>query len=662
MKHAMTIILLATASAVLAADKPVIHHDVELWFDLGLHHVRILDTVTVPAGVDSLRLNEAFVLIGSDTPMPQVGSVSESLRTFPVAPGKVQLDYQAALFESTEDITFSRENVGREIQATVSNEGIYLAAEGWLVFHEDAMATHRLTVHTPLGWEPMTQGRRQSREVIGEELVTVWDATKPADGLILIANAYHVTERDFDGITSYTYFLEDDPKLVETYQERTGVYLEMYRDMIGPYPYAKFATVENWFPTGYGMPSWTLLGGTVLRLPFIPFTSFGHEIAHNWWGNSSFVDVEGGNWCEGLTVYCADYHYKSLESDAAAAEYRKNLLKDFAAYVTSERDMTLREFKSRHSGATRAIGYGKSMMVFHMVERAIGRDAFLKAIQDVWSSHPFTQVSWDDFFLAFSEFGGQDLGWMRDQWLERTGAPVLRLESAVTVDDRVNFVLTQDEPLWTVDVPVLVETLAGTEEHVVRLDAARAEYLVEAQGAVAIHVDPDDHVFRRLHPEEIEPTLSQVLGEEAPRFVAAGAPGREFSERWTESDNPIMVTMEDDPEAHARIVVNPSQLELKRWLPSDIQLAGTLLFLQGLRIDLKLNDVVMAVTDPDQPGVTSLLVLSRSDVGLPGLADRVSHYGKYSWLIFPAKGRPQRGNWPAVDSPLSLTLDPGGWK
>ena len=66
----------------------------------------------------------------------------------------------------------------------------------------------------------------------------------------------------------------------------------MYEEMIGAYPYAKFATVENWFPTGYGMPGWTLLGSQVLRLPFIPTTSFGHEIAHNWWGNSVFVEVD----------------------------------------------------------------------------------------------------------------------------------------------------------------------------------------------------------------------------------------------------------------------------------------------------------------------------------------------------------------------------------
>lgn len=679
-----TIVAVAVAAAVAgAAERPVIHHDLTLRFDIEEHRIDFTDRLKVPAGIDSLWINDSFHITscampggaGTDTfwssPIePQApGPVSEVVRAVPTTDGgyvpdgpfDMKLEGVAWLLESTDDVTFSRENVGREIQATISDEGIYLAAEGWLPYHDGAQATHTLTIHTPVGWEPVTQGRRTRHEVVGDELITVWEATKPADGLILIANRYVVTERQFGDVTSYTYFLEEEDRLVETYHERTGAYLEMYQEMIGPYPYAKFATVENWFPTGYGMPSWTLLGGTVLRLPFIPYTSFGHEIAHNWWGNSAFVDVEKGNWCEGLTVYCADYHYKTLESDEAAHEYRRNLLKDFAAYVSEERDMTLRAFRERHSGATRAIGYGKSMMVFHMVEEKIGREAFLAALRDVWGSHPFQPVSWDDFFTAFAEHGGDDLGWMRDQWLERTGAPVLRLASAEKDGDTVRIVIEQDEPVWTLDLPVVVKTRRGETEHVVRLDGPRGEFTFEARGAVAVRIDPDDHVFRRLHPEEIEPTLSQVLGEEEPRFVTATAAGRGFAENWTESDAPTLLAPGDDAgghaHGHARIVINPDAAEAKRWLPDGAQLAGSLLFLNGRRIDLKKNDVVLAAADPDQPGVTGLVVMCQEDGRLPGLGDRVSHYGKYSWLVFPARGRPERGNWEVAASPLTATLD-----
>ncbi|NIR14150.1 MAG: M1 family metallopeptidase, partial [Desulfobacterales bacterium] len=55
-------------------------------------------------------------------------------------------------------------------------------------------------------------------------------------------------------------------------------YLEMYEEMLGPYPFQRFAVVENILPTGYGMPTFTLLGRQVLKLPFIPETSLGHEV------------------------------------------------------------------------------------------------------------------------------------------------------------------------------------------------------------------------------------------------------------------------------------------------------------------------------------------------------------------------------------------------
>lgn len=673
--------LLAAAATAAAAPRPVLHHDAEIVLRVEAGEVAVTDVVTVPAGVDTLWLNASFRLLSWSRPGPDGGrdahrafpdlgapaAPADSLVPLPTwtgdtppdAPFQLKLRYAARVVESTADVVFSRENVGREIRATVSPEGVYLAAEGWLPFHPDAMATHRLVVKSPEGWHPVTQGARVRSEVADGVQITEWEAWKPADGLILIANRYHVTERDFDGVTSYTYFLEDDPKLVETYQERTGAYLAMYSEMIGPYPYAKFATVENWFPTGYGMPSWTLLGGTVLRLPFIPTTSFGHEIAHNWWGNSAFVDDAGGNWCEGLTVYCADYHYKALESEAAAAEYRKNVLKDFVAYVRDGRDMPLRDFRERHSGSTRAIGYGKSMMVFHMVERRIGREAFLAALRQVWAEHPFQPVSWDDFFAAFSAHGGEDLAWMRDQWLERPGAPTLRLEAAVRDGDAVRVTLAQDEPAWRLDVPVVVDTADGPVEHVVALEGARGEFRLETPGAVAVRVDPDDHVFRRLHPAEIEPTLSQVFGEERPLFLAADAAGRGFAETWMEQQEPDVAAPSAAPDGRARVLVAPAATELARWLPDGVQAAGSLLFLNGRRIDLKTHAVVMAVRDPDQPDVTSLLAVGGDAAALPGLADRISHYGKYSWLVFPPRGRPERGNWDTADSPLSAALNRG---
>jgi hypothetical protein len=50
-------------------------------------------------------------------------------------------------------------------------------------------------------------------------------------------------------------------------------------------------------------------------------------------------------------------------------------------------------------------------------------------------------------------------------------------------------------------------------------------------------------------------------------------------------------------------------------------------------------------------------VLCREPARLPALAGRVGHYGKYSYLVFPAsRGEVARGNWPVAAGPLTAKL------
>ena len=117
-----------------------------------------------------------------------------------------------------------------------------------------------------------------------------------------------------NGITAATYLFFENRQLSPRYLQATQHYLKRYTNLFGDYPFDGFAVVENFFPTGYGFPSFTLLGSRVLRLPFIPDTSLRHEVAHCWWGNGVFVDPAEGNWCEGLTTYMADYLSKEEHS------------------------------------------------------------------------------------------------------------------------------------------------------------------------------------------------------------------------------------------------------------------------------------------------------------------------------------------------------------
>ena len=99
-------------------------------------------------------------------------------------------------------------------------------------------------------------------------------------------------------------------------------YIAFYQKLIGAYPFVKFAVVENALQTGYGMPSFTLLGSRVIRFPFILHTSYPHEILHNWWGNGVYIDRKSGNWSEGLTAYLSDHLFLDLNGEGDATAFR----------------------------------------------------------------------------------------------------------------------------------------------------------------------------------------------------------------------------------------------------------------------------------------------------------------------------------------------------
>jgi hypothetical protein len=52
--------------------------------------------------------------------------------------------------------------------------------------------------------------------------------------------------------------------------------------------------------------------------------------------------------------------------------------------VLSGRDFPLAQFRSRHSSSSEAVGYGKSLMFFHMLRLQLGDEAFVQGLQDFY--------------------------------------------------------------------------------------------------------------------------------------------------------------------------------------------------------------------------------------------------------------------------------------
>ncbi|HEY6838457.1 MAG TPA: M1 family aminopeptidase, partial [Geobacteraceae bacterium] len=476
------------------------------------------------------------------------------------------------------------------------------------------------------------------------------------------AGNYRVRERSADGIPVYTYFTAQNDSLAERYLAATVKYLRAYRKLFGPYPFPKFAVVENFFPTGYGFPSFTLIGGSILRLPFIVDTSLPHEIAHSWWGNGVLVDDTGGNWSEGLVTYLADYAAEARRSARAAASYRFRILSDYASVVPPDKDFPLRNFGRRSDPASHSIGYGKGAMLFHMVRNEIGDKAFYEALRRVVADKLFKPATWDDFARAFSAASGKDMVSFMAPWLDRKGAPQLSLANVARKEEGrtwlVSGVVEERHPFSPLTVTVRAETAKGPWDTKVRVAGERTPFSFTVTAPPKrLVLDPDSDILRLLEPREIPPSVNRIKGSEALRLIVTAGCRAD-----TETLHGLLTSLgqgrapilrEEDVTAaqlaahdliYCGLPATPAALPA---LPE-----GTALSPREFTVDrerfAKPGDALFMVLSATRGGgertVALFLPLSAEAAALS--MPKITHYGKFGFLVFEGGTNKAKGLFP----------------
>jgi len=560
-----------------------------------------------------------------------------------------------------------------ETEGTIQPEGVFLSgASKWYPAPAGGgLLTFDLTVELPAGWEAISQGRREmlGRDAKGTQLRFVSD--EPQEEIWLIAGPWKETTRRFDAVTASTLLREPDDALSAKYLEATGPYLEMYSKLLGPYPYSKFALVENFWETGYGMPSFTLLGGKVIRLPFIITSSYPHEILHNWWGNGVYVSAQGGNWSEGLTAYLADHLFAEQHGNGAA--YRQETLQKYADYASRAKDFPLAKFTERHSPSTEAVGYGKALMLFHMMRRELGDDTFIKGLRALYAEKKFQRASFDDVRRALSGAAGKDLESAFTPWVARAGAPRLRTTAvAARRDDAGGWHLTgkieqlQPGAPYPLAIPVAV-SLEGSPAAVQRVISANAKETAFDLAVPAkpqrLDVDPEFDLFRLLDVEEAPPALSAAFGADAATLIlpakadaATLAAYTEMATDWNTGRTPPMTIVSD-----AAITELPQSGSV--WVVGYenrfAATAGEALKPYGGSVERN-GDHAVAIVARRLKGEAPVIafVAAARALQIAGLGRKLPHYHKYSYLAFDGDEpvNVDKGRWPVIDSPMTALL------
>ena len=638
-----------------------------------------LDTVTV----DSDNASRLVFLLSKTATVHNV-SLSGNNRAFTFKNGQLliplesndrkglltlSIDYSASFRDPVPDTVANTDNPGYGVTGIISERGTFLqAGAGWYPEIPGSRPTFHLLVQAPSGMMAVTSGRCLGHKTQNGKTSSEWETPFPSEGLSLSAGPYTVKAMNFGAVTIATYFFPESSSLSQDYLQGAARTIALYEELIGPYPFQQFSIVENFFPTGYGFPTYTLLGSTVIRLPFIIETSLGHEIAHCWWGNAVWVDYSQGNWCEGLTTYLADYLYKERISDEEGREYRLQILRNFTTLVNPGNDFPLSQFKGRHDPSSQAIGYGKAAMVFHMVRRSIGDRAFWDGLKDVFRDKLFKEASWKDFQIAFEQRAGVSLESFFEQWIFRKGAPRFGLQNPTLERAGASWTITgsiiQKEPSYDLSLLLRLASPSGQQDKKVRVRARETVLQINSQDRPSrLDVDPECDIMRILYPSEIPPSVNSLKGSSSVLLVlpkASLAQSKEVAGFLAESlglkkfkilsEEELKVT---DLKTNDLLLVGLSEkspLPIK--MPEGLVLQEQRFKVNGKDYDRPSDSFFGVFRSSDHEGRVVAIFQPLSYKQAHEVARKITHYGRYSYLVFREGRNEAKGTWPVTESPM----------
>lgn len=579
-----------------------------------------------------------------------------------------------------------------ETAGHIGVEGVYLSGESqWYPDVIGSFGTYRVTAQIPQGWTVVASGRKEGETTNAGKTSSTWVAQDKSEAFTLVANKFVTTSREWKSSTGQrvelqTHFLPDNAGLADEYLDATAKYLDAYVRILGDYPFDKFAVVENFFASGLGLPSFTLLGSGSIKRRYIQPYALGHEIVHSWIGNSVFNRDDHGNWVEGMTTYLANYYWHELVQDIPQAfEQRRMMLDGYNLYVRPDTDYAVSQFLRKHDEKDNAIGYQKSAFVFHLLRQEIGDEPFWRAVKTFVRSYRNRPADWKSIEEVFARESGQDLRWFFEQWVEQPGAPRLSLRDvhARRVKGeggkeawRLTVEIEQAEKPFRMMIPLRIVMKESTDIKSIRLSLSQrsaAEFVLPDQ-PLRVELDPDLMTFRRLTRGQLPPMLNGYVTDPHKTVVRAfsdpASPLQQIVARiadheLTGSRRTAVVALKENslpPNGSILVLAGADQ---RQALQSVVQEScGDRITLgdRGFEIDGQAYDgpkmaVLFSCHRADVPGSLITVLYGVTSGAVEKMSRFLFYYGWHSYVIFQDGAVMKREVWPGLSDMKEVRID-----
>ncbi|MDP3092322.1 MAG: M1 family aminopeptidase [Nitrospira sp.] len=707
--------LLLPLSQGQAGDAPapppaIIRHELRASIDPDQHQLTVTDRMVVRVGgsqspldftlAKSLRLEMVALVtrVGSEERLTPVSTslgaaaIDSNLRSLLVSlpdhqQGDVTLEwrYRGAIDDPPREPRHLRFVTPSETSGHIGPEGVYVSSEtGWYPDLGGSLASYALMVEMPGGWTAVSQGRGGAKQDCAKprsdvpcRSVQTWESGV-TEALTLVANRFTVTTRDWKAASGQvvrlaTYLFPDDAALADEYLAATAKYLDAYVPLLGAFPFEQFAVVENFFASGLGMPSFTLLGSGSIKRHYTQPYALGHEIVHSWIGNAVWNRPESGNWVEGLTTYLTNYYWHELiHDDRQAREQRRLMLQGYSLYVSPQLDYPIAAFQRKSDEKDNAIGYQKAAMVFHQLRLELGDEAFWRSVKLLVADLSGRHADWQDLERIFSQTSGRELRWFFAQWVERPGAPAVVIAEATALPRQdqpgaytLRVRLTREGGAFRFILPLAITMKGSATSVAVALAAEQqdVELMVPAE-PLSLSIDPDFMSLQRLKREQLAPVLNLFVTDQRkavlPLFPESATPFKELVARIEAQDaqgaperkaailamdtmavppsGSVLIVATSDHHVQVQSLIAKACGDLATVGPDGFHIAGT--GYEGRRMA-----VLWSCHRPDAPGSVVTVLYAVDPAAAAKVARLLFFYGWQSAVVFDEGTVTKRDMW-----------------
>lgn len=376
---------------------------------------------------------------------------------------------------------------------------------------EDKIDSLDIFITTPSQYKVSSNGLLSATVDAGEGYTRYeWKSRHPIAYYLVVFNVFEYEEYNFythpDGWEDSIFiqnFMVDQAHIdaMKDELDKTHLVMNMYCQLLGPYPFADEKYGHSIWGKSYGMEHQTLTS-----MPYkIDFRRLSHELAHQWFGNLVTCGTWQDIWLnEGFATYFDYLSLKNLESEASGTArmkyyHDKALSNSVGSVYVPDGDANDANRIFDYS-----LSYCKAATVVQMLRFEIDNDElFWRILQNYLEKFSDSTAITADFISVVNETTGENYDWFFDQWIYGHGYPSFS-GTWIQKNDTLSMEMSQitssprNTPFFRMQMPYKISYAGG--DTLLTLQQTEKQQLFRipfTHEVIEISIDPENEVLNK---------------------------------------------------------------------------------------------------------------------------------------------------------------------